>query len=75
MVKQLCSGQEMLYKINQRGIIQKWSKVELRFLCTAFRVITRNKHTKYGVIRTYGDKVMRQTRNALLNNQWGLIQK
>ena len=49
----------------QRGIIQKVNKVELRFLCTALRDIARNMHIKYGVIRTYGDKVMLQTRNAL----------
>jgi len=35
MVTKSWSGQEMLYKINQRGIIQKRNKVELRFLCTA----------------------------------------
>ena len=35
MVTKLCSGQEMLYKINQRKVIQKRNKVELRFLCTA----------------------------------------
>jgi len=39
LVTKLCSAQEMLYKINQRGIIQKWNKVELGFLCTALRVI------------------------------------
>jgi len=55
----------MLYKINQMGIIQKLNNVELRFLCTALWVIARNMHTKYGVIRTHGDKVMLQTRNAL----------
>jgi len=55
----------MLYKINQRGIIQKRNKVELQFLCTALRVIARNMHTKYGVIWTYGDNVMLQTRNAV----------
>jgi len=65
IVTKLCSGQKMLYKINQRGIIQKRNKVELQFLCTALRVIARNMHTKYGVIRTYGDKVMLWTRNAL----------
>ena len=64
MVTKLCSGQEMLFKINQRGIIQKWNKVELQFLCTALRVIARNMHTKYGVIRTYGDKVTLRTRKA-----------
>jgi len=56
----------MLYKINQRGIIQKRNKVVLQFLCTALCVIARNMHTKYGVIRTHnGDKVMLRTRNAL----------
>ena len=65
MVTKLCTGQEMLYKINQRGIIQKRNKVELWFLCTALRVIARNMHTKYGAIQTYGDKVMLRTRNAL----------
>jgi len=34
MVTKLCSGQEMLYTINQREIIQKRKKVELRFLNT-----------------------------------------
>jgi len=57
--------QEMLYKINQRVIIQKRNKVELRFLCTAIRIIARNMHTKYGVIWTYGEKVMLRTRNAI----------
>ena len=45
MVTKLCSGQEILYKINQRRIIQKRNKVELRFLCTALRVIARSMHT------------------------------
>jgi len=71
MVTKLCSRQEMLYKINQRGIIKKRNKVELRFLCTALRVIARNMHIKYGVIRTYGDKVMLRTRNALYNQSKG----
>jgi len=65
MVTKLYTGQEMLYKINQRGIIKKRNKVELWFLCTALRVVARNMHTKYGVIQTYGDKVMLRTRNAL----------
>jgi len=65
MVTKLCSGQEMLYKINQRGIIKKRNEVELQFLYTALRVIAGNMHTKYGVIRTYGDKVMLRTINAL----------
>ena len=55
----------MLYKINQKGIIKKRNKVELRFLCTALRVIAKNMHTKYGVIRTFGEKVTLRTRNAL----------
>jgi len=99
----LRSGQEMLYKINQRVIIKKRNKVELRFslpetcipsmessepmvrkLCAGQEMlykikgeyikngkgrvtvlVARNMHTKYGVIRTYGEKVMRRTRNAL----------
>jgi len=66
MLVKLCSRQEMLYKINQRGIIKKRNKVELRFLCTALQVIARNMHTcKYGVIQTYGDKVMLRTKNVL----------
>jgi len=65
MVTKLCSGQDMLYKINQKGIIKKRNKVELRFLCTALRVIAKNMHTKYGVIRTFGEKVTLRTRNAL----------
>jgi len=46
IVTKLCSGQElflMLYK-NQRGIIQKWKKEEVRFLCTALQVIARNMY-------------------------------
>jgi len=50
MVTKLCSGQEMLYKINQRGIIKKQNKVKLRFLCNELCAIARNMHTKYGVI-------------------------
>jgi len=65
MVTKLCSGQEMLYKINQKKIIKKRNKVELQFLSTALRVIARNMHTKHGVIRTYSDKFMLRTRNAL----------
>jgi len=65
MVTKLCFGQEILYKINQRGQIQKQNKVEIRFLCTALRVIARSMHTKFGVIWTYGDKGMLRTRNAL----------
>jgi len=65
MVTKLCFGQKMLYKINQRGIIQKLMKVKLWFLCTEPRVIARNMYTKYGVIQTYGDKVMLRKRNAL----------
>jgi len=65
MVTKLCSGQEMLYKIDKREIIQKPNKEELRCLCTALRVIARNMHTKHGVIRTYGAKVMLWARNAL----------
>ena len=42
-------------KINQRGIIQKRNKVELRFLCTALWVIAKNMHTKFGMIWTYSD--------------------
>jgi len=64
-------GQEMLYKINQSEIIQKQNKVELRFLCTALRVIARSMHTKFGVIWTYDDKVMLWTRNALKNQSKG----
>jgi len=65
MVRKLCSGQEMLYKINQRGIIQKRNKVELRFLCIARLVIARSMQTKsFGVIWTYDDKVLLWTRKA-----------
>jgi len=64
MVIKLRYGQEMLYK-TQRGIVQKWNKEELRFLCSALRFIARNMHTKYGVIRTYGNKVMLWTRYPL----------
>ena len=55
----------MLYKIDQRGIIKKRNNKELRFLCIALWVIARNMQTKYGVIRTYGDKIMLRTKNAL----------
>jgi len=54
----------MLYK-KSKGIIQKRKKVELRFLCTALRVIAKNMHTKFGVIWAYGDKVSFQTRKPL----------
>jgi len=64
MVTKLCFGQEMLYKINQRGIIEKRNQVELRFLCTALRVIARSMHTKFGVIWTYDDKVTLRARKA-----------
>jgi len=57
MVTKLCSGQEMLRKINQRVIIKKRNNVELRFLCTALQVIARSMHTMFGVIWTYDDKV------------------
>jgi len=45
--------------------IKKRNKVELRFLCIALWVIARNMDTKYGVIWTYGEKVMLRPRNAL----------
>jgi len=59
MIAMLRTGQEMLYTINQRGIIKKRNRVELRYLCTALRVIARYMHTKIGVIWTYDDKVTR----------------
>ena len=49
---------------NQRGIIKKRNKVELRFLCSAPRVIARNMHTKFGMFWTYSDKVMLQIRKS-----------
>ena len=48
----LRSGQEMLYKNNQRETISKQNKVELRILCTAIPVFVRNMHTKFGIIWT-----------------------
>ena len=51
-------------KINQRGIIQKWNKVELGFLCTALQVIARNMHTNFGMTWKYSDKVMLQIRKS-----------
>ena len=60
LVKKLRCGQEMLYKINQMGIIKIRNKVELLFLCTALRVM----HTKFEVIWTYDDKVTLQTSKA-----------
>jgi len=67
MVTKLRFKHEMPCKIQSKGkkIIQNRDKAELQFLCTALRVIARNMHTKYSVIRTYGDKVMLRTRNAL----------
>jgi len=65
MVTKLCSGQEMLYKINQRGIIKNRTRYSYGFCALHFRVIARNMHTKHGVIRTFGDKVMLRTRSAL----------
>jgi len=64
MMRKLCFEQEMLYKKNQRGIIPKSNKVKLLFLCIALLVISRNMHTKYGVIWTYGEKFMLRIRNA-----------
>jgi len=52
-------------KINQRGLIKQRKKIESRYLCIVLRVIARNMHSKHEVIRTYGDKVMLWTRNAL----------
>jgi len=43
---------------------KKRNKVELRFLCSALRVIARNMHTMFGVIWTYNDKVTLRTRKA-----------
>jgi len=59
------SGQEMLCKINQRGIIQKRKMVEYGS-CALLRIISRNMHTKFGVIWTYmyDDKVKLQTRTS-----------
>ena len=54
----------MIYKINQMGRIQKWKKLELRFLCTALRVIAISMHTKFGVIWIRDDKVTLRTRKA-----------
>ena len=64
MVTKICSGQELLYKINRKGLIKKRNKVELRFLCTVFRVIARIMHTNIGVIWTYDDHVTLRTRIA-----------
>jgi len=50
VVTKVRSGQGMHYKIKQRGIIQNRNKVELKFLCTASRVITRNMQNKIEVI-------------------------
>ena len=55
-------------KINQRGIMQIRNKIELRFLCTALRVIARNMHTKFGVMYTYSDKVRLWTKNAIYHS-------
>jgi len=65
MVTKLSSGQELLNKTNERGILQKQNNVELRFLCIVLSVIAGNMHDKFGVIWTYGDKVTLRTRNAL----------
>jgi len=54
----------MFYKINQRELIKKRNYVELEFLCTALRVISRSMHTKFGVIWTYDDIVTLRTRKA-----------
>ena len=64
MVTKLCSGQDLLYKINQRGIIKKRNRVGLWFLRTAIRVIAISMHTKFGVIWTHNDKVTLRTRKA-----------
>jgi len=65
MVTMLLSGPQMLNKKQSKGNNFKRNKVELWFLYTALQVITKNMHTKFEVIWTYGDKVTLQTRNAL----------
>jgi len=67
----VCSGEKMLYKINQREIIQQWNNVELRFLRIALRIIARSMHTKFGVIWPFDDKVTLRTRNGLYNQSKG----
>ena len=64
MVTNLHSGQEMVYKNQSKGNNSKRNKVELKLLCTALRVIARKMHTKFGVIWTYGEKLMLRIRNA-----------
>ena len=65
VVDSIALGMQCSIKINQRGIIQKQNKVELRFLCTALQIIASNMPIMFGVIWTNGDNVMLQTRNAL----------
>jgi len=72
MMTKLRSGQEMLYKINQRWIIRKRKNVELWLLCTALQFIARKMHTKFKVIWTYDDNVTLRTRNAHKINQRGI---
>ena len=56
MVSLLRPGQKCSEKI--KGFLsKKHSNAELRFLCTAPRVIARNMHTTFGVIWIYGDKI------------------
>jgi len=65
MVRKLCSGQEMLYKINQTGIIKKTEqgRVTVRVHCTLSHC---QKHTYevFRVIQTYDDKVTLRPRKA-----------
>ena len=70
------SGQEMVYKNQSKGIIQKRNKVELQFGCTALWVINRNMHTRFGMIWTYSDKVSvvsPPNQLSLTTNQWSPI--
>ena len=58
-VTKLRTGQEMVHKINQRGIIKKRNNVEFLFLCTTLEQLPE---TCIHVARlksfwTYGDKV------------------
>jgi len=60
----VCSGLEMLYKINQRGIILKRNKVDYGSCAMHFRIIARSMHTMFGVIWTYDDKVTLRTKKT-----------
>ena len=75
MVTNLCPGQEMLYKINQRGIIKNGTRQSYGFCALYFRVIGRNIHTKHGVFEPMVTKLCFGKEMLYKINQRGIMKK